>query len=187
MASRRERTSSTIGPKQYSFEELAAATGRFSRKNLLGEGGYGEVFKGFLDEHRAIKKLRIISSDEQRKKELEHEIKVINSVSHRNLVKLVGYCIEENDVLLVLEYFPNKCLKYNLHERKGRILVWQERMQIAKGLAKGLEYLHEDCNFRIIHQDIKPGNILLDDNFESKIADFGLALFLPDNATHVSQ
>ncbi|XP_043817817.1 L-type lectin-domain containing receptor kinase IX.2-like [Manihot esculenta] len=103
MASRRERTSSTIGPKQYSFEELAAATGRFSRKNLLGEGGYGEVFKGFLDEHRAIKKLRIISSDEQRKKELEHEIKVINSVSHRNLVKLVGYCIEENDVLLVLE------------------------------------------------------------------------------------
>uniref|UniRef100_A0A2C9UYC4 non-specific serine/threonine protein kinase n=2 Tax=Manihot esculenta TaxID=3983 RepID=A0A2C9UYC4_MANES len=187
MASRQERTSSTIGPKQYSFEELVVATGGFSRKNLLGEGGYGEVFKGFLDEYRAIKKLRIISSDEQRKKELEHEIKVINSVSHRNLVKLVGYCIEENDVLLVLEYFPNKCLKYNLHERKERILVWQERMQIAKGLAKGLEYLHEYCNFKIIHQDIKPGNILLDNNFEPKIADFGLALFLPDNATHVSQ
>ncbi|XP_058004953.1 uncharacterized protein LOC110650881 isoform X3 [Hevea brasiliensis] len=170
-----------FGPKQYTYEQLAEATHKFSNKYLLGEGGFGQVYEGSLDGKTfAIKKLRYLPD------QLEHEIRVVSGISHRNLVKLVGYCIEaqERNALLVLEYFPKKSLKVNLHNEA--ILDWPTRMKIAKGTAKGLQYLHEDCETKIIHQDIKPDNILLDNNFEPKIADFGLALVFPDHNTHIS-
>ncbi|XP_057997813.1 cold-responsive protein kinase 1-like isoform X1 [Hevea brasiliensis] len=178
------QSSGTFGPRRYTFEELAEAAHNFSNRYLLGEGGFGQVYQGFLDGQTfAIKKLSYLP-DQQKKKKLEHEISVISSISHRNLVKLVGYCFEEQNALLVLEYFPNKSLKVSLHEKK--ILDWPKRMKIAMGSAKGLEYLHENCKPRIIHQDIKSDNILLDENFEPKVADFGLAEFFPDAVSHVS-
>ncbi|XP_021679343.2 proline-rich receptor-like protein kinase PERK15 [Hevea brasiliensis] len=185
MASSSGETTSKIGPTQYSYEELANATGHFSNRYFLGEGGYGQVFWGSLDgKTRAIKKLRCLPDDEKTKQKMMLEIKIANRVRHPNVAHLVGYCIEANNALLVLEYFPKKSLKYNLHEE---FLDWQKRMQIAKGVAKGLEYLHESCDPRIIHLDIKPDNILMDNNFKPKITDFGLALYFPDNVTHLSK
>ncbi|KAJ9190180.1 hypothetical protein P3X46_001408 [Hevea brasiliensis] len=177
---------SNIGPTQYSYEQLSKATGYFSNKYLLGEGGFSQVYKGALHgEILAIKKLRYF--EEQTREELVHEIAVINSVRHCNLVKLLGYCIEGANALLVLEYCLNKSLRFHLHGGGKEILDWPTRMKIARGSAKGLEYLHEHSSPRIIHRDIKPDNILLNINFEPKIADFGLALFFPNTITHISR
>uniref|UniRef100_A0A2C9UYG3 non-specific serine/threonine protein kinase n=1 Tax=Manihot esculenta TaxID=3983 RepID=A0A2C9UYG3_MANES len=174
-----------FGPRRYTYEELAEAAHHFSNRFLLGEGGFGQVYEGSLNgETFAIKKLRIVP-DQETKEELEREIRFISHVSHLNLVKLVGYCMEGANGLLVLEYFPNRSLKVNLHERD--VLDWPKRMKIAIGTARGLEYLHEYCKPKIIHQDIKPDNILIDSNFEPKIADFGLALRFPDSVSHISR
>ncbi|XP_058005812.1 uncharacterized protein LOC110639626 isoform X3 [Hevea brasiliensis] len=158
---------SNIGPTQYSYEQLSKATGYFSNKYLLGQGGFGQVYKGDLHgEILAIKKLCYFQ--EQTREELVHEIAVINSVRHCNLVKLLGYCIEGGNALLVLEYCLNKSLRFHLHGGGKEILDWPTRMKIAIGSAKGLEYLHEHSSPRIIHRDIKPDNILLNINFEPK-------------------
>ncbi|XP_058005750.1 proline-rich receptor-like protein kinase PERK3 isoform X1 [Hevea brasiliensis] len=178
--------SSNIGPTQYSYEQLSKATGHFSNDYILGQGGFGQVFKGALHgEILAIKKLNYFQ--EQTREELVHEIAIINSVRHCNLVKLLGYCIEGANALLVLEYCLNKSLRFHLHGGGKEILDWPTRRKIAIGSAKGLEYLHEHSSPKIIHRDIKPDNILLDINFEPKIADFGLALFFPDTVTHLSR
>ncbi|XP_057997817.1 putative proline-rich receptor-like protein kinase PERK11 isoform X3 [Hevea brasiliensis] len=175
-----------IGPRPYSYRELANATDHFSNNVLLGEGGFGQVYMGFLDgKYCAIKKLKNLR-DVLSEENLENEILVVSRVSHKNLVQLIGYCIDGANRLIVLEYCPNESLRSKLHE-EGEILDWQKRMKIAIGSARGLEYLHEYCKPRIIHLDIKPDNILLDNEFEPKIADFGLALFFSDAATHVSK
>ncbi|XP_058004914.1 uncharacterized protein LOC110652801 isoform X2 [Hevea brasiliensis] len=174
-----------IGLRQYSYDQLAEATHRFSNNYLLGEGGFGQVYEGSLDgTTRAIKKLKNLV-DEQSEENFEKEIMIISKLSHKNLVQLIGYCIEDANRLLVFEYFPNKSLRSKLHGRE--ILDWQKRMKIAIGSARGLRYLHEECEPRIIHLDIKPDNILLDNEFEPKVADFGLALYFSDAATHVSK
>ncbi|KAG8643502.1 proline-rich receptor-like protein kinase PERK3 [Manihot esculenta] len=174
-----------IGPKPYSYSELARVTGHFSLNNLIGRGGFGHVFKAVLDgEIRAIKKLDFL--DVQSEGSLEREIMVIKSISHRNLVELVGYCIDGANRLLILKYFPNGSLRFKLHG-SDNVLDWETRMKIAIGSARGLEYLHENCKPKIIHLDIKPDNILLDENFEPKITDFGLAQFFTDGATHISK
>ncbi|KAG8643488.1 hypothetical protein MANES_11G041232v8 [Manihot esculenta] len=175
----------TIGPKSYSYGELASVTGHFSLNNLIGRGGFGHVFKALLDgEIRAIKRLDF--PDVQSEGGLEREIMVVKSVSHKNLVELVGYCIDGANRLLILKYFPNGSLRSKLHG-SGDVLDWKTRMKIATGSAKGLEYLHEHCKPKIIHLDIKPDNILLDEDFEPKITDFGLAQFFTDGATHISK
>ncbi|KAG8643495.1 hypothetical protein MANES_11G041750v8 [Manihot esculenta] len=174
-----------IGPKSYSYAELAKVTGHFSLNNLIGRGGFGHVFKASLDgEIRAIKRLDF--PDVQSEGGLEREIMVVKSVSHKNLVELVGYCIDGANRLLILKYFPNGSLRSKLHG-SGDVLDWEKRMKIATGSAKGLEYLHEHCKPKIIHLDVKPDNILLDEDFEPKITDFGLAQFFTDGGTHISK
>ncbi|KAJ9190176.1 hypothetical protein P3X46_001404 [Hevea brasiliensis] len=159
---------SNIGPTQYRYEQLSKATGHFSNDYILGQGGFGQVFKGALHgEILAIKKLQYF--EEQTREELVHEIAVISNVRHCNLVKLLGYCIEGANALLVLEYCLNKSLRFHLHGGGKEILDWPTRRKIAIGSAKGLEYLHEHSSPKIIHRDIKPDNILLDINFEPKV------------------
>ncbi|KAG8644337.1 uncharacterized protein LOC110625881 [Manihot esculenta] len=178
--------------KKYSFKELAEATEHFSNNNFLGEGAFGQVFKANLDgKEVAIKKLKMVMdtevdhSDEQPKnlEKLLEELDVLRIVNHPNVVKMVGYCNEQKNKLLVLEYVANKSLRFHLNGKKP--LVWSDRMKIAIGSAKGLQYLHKDCDIKIIHRDIKADNILLSNDFEPKVADFSLAKFLP-NATNVS-
>ncbi|XLR20809.1 hypothetical protein HN51_067606 [Arachis hypogaea] len=169
----------------FRYEELAVATDGFSKANLLGEGGFGYVHKGLLPNGKeaAIKQLK--DGSRQGEREFQAEVDIITRVHHRNLVSLLGYCIADHHRLLVYEFVPNNTLEFHLHGQ-GPTIDWPTRMRIALGAAKGLTYLHEECYPKIIHRDIKAANILLDFNFQAKVADFGLAKFCPDMNTHVS-
>ncbi|XP_051147654.1 proline-rich receptor-like protein kinase PERK1 [Andrographis paniculata] len=170
----------------FTYDELARATENFSARNLLGQGGFGYVHKGVLSNGLvvAIKQLKVGSGQGER--EFQAEVETISSVNHKHLVSLVGHCISETQMLLVYEFVPNQTLEFHLHGKGITPINWATRMKIALGAARGLRYLHEDCHPKIIHRDIKSANILLDENFEAKVADFGLARFSADTDTHVS-
>lgn len=172
----------------FTYEELALATDNFSSTNLLGQGGFGYVHKGFLPNGKEIAVKQLKSGSNQGEREFQAEVETISRVHHRHLVSLVGYCISGDQRMLVYEYIPNKTLEFHLHVLgEGRSpLSWSTRLKIALGAAQGLAYLHEDCQPKIIHRDIKAANILLDNDFEAKVADFGLAKFSFDTDTHVS-
>ncbi|CAA0837257.1 Proline-rich receptor-like protein kinase PERK1 [Striga hermonthica] len=170
----------------FTYEELALATDNFSGTNLLGQGGFGYVHKGVLSDGKvvAIKQLKVGSGQGER--EFQAEVETISRVNHKHLVSLVGHCISGTQRLLVYEYVSNRTLEFHLHGKGRPPVNWATRMKIAMGSAKGLSYLHEDCQPKIIHRDIKSSNILLDDNFEAKVADFGLARLYSETDTHVS-
>ncbi|KAK6266483.1 hypothetical protein QUC31_017320 [Theobroma cacao] len=168
----------------FTYEELVRATDGFSEHNLLGEGGFGCVYKGILTDGRevAVKQLKIGGGQGER--EFRAEVEIISRVHHRHLVSLVGYCISEHQRLLVYDYVPNNTLHYHLHGRGRPVMDWAVRVKVAAGAARGIAYLHEDCHPRIIHRDIKSSNILLDSNFEARVSDFGLAKLALDSNTH---
>jgi hypothetical protein len=174
------------GGGSFSYAELSDATDGFSNNNILGEGGFGCVYKGLLANGRevAVKQLKIGGGQGER--EFQAEVEIISRVHHRHLVSLVGYCISEHQRLLVYDYVPNDTLDFHLHSNRGSNLDWASRIKIAAGAARGLAYLHEDCHPKIIHRDIKSANILLDSNFDAQVADFGLAKLTLDVDTHVS-
>ncbi|KAK9148815.1 hypothetical protein Scep_007572 [Stephania cephalantha] len=170
----------------FTYEELAMATDGFSDANLLGQGGFGYVHRGMLPNGKeiAVKQLKIGSGQGER--EFQAEVEIISRVHHKHLVSLVGYCIAGTRRMLVYEFVPNNTMEFHLHGKGRPTMDWATRMRIALGSAKGLAYLHEDCNPKIIHRDIKAANILLDLKFEAKVADFGLAKFSSETNTHVS-
>ncbi|KAG2249905.1 hypothetical protein Bca52824_089533 [Brassica carinata] len=179
----------TVSSGTFAYEELLEATGGFSEANLLGEGGFGYVHKGVLRNGRevAVKQLKIGSNQGER--EFQAEVDTISRVHHKHLVSLVGYCINGDKRLLVYEFVPKDTLEFHLHGNRGSVLEWGMRLRIAVGAAKGLAYLHEDCDPTIIHRDIKAANILLDSKYEAKVSDFGLAKFFSDtnsSVTHIS-
>ncbi|KAJ0100003.1 hypothetical protein Patl1_21521 [Pistacia atlantica] len=180
----------------FTYEELAQATNEFAAHNVLGEGGFGCVYKGVLTDGRdvAVKQLKIGGGQGER--EFKAEVEIISRVHHRHLVSLVGYCISEHQRLLVYEYVPNNTLYYHLHAEGRPVMDWATRVKVAAGSARGIAYLHEDYIFFLVyqvilalfHRDIKSSNILLENNFEAKVADFGLAKIALelDSNTHVS-
>ncbi|XP_040370857.1 proline-rich receptor-like protein kinase PERK1 [Rosa chinensis] len=170
----------------FTYEELVRATNGFSNDNLLGQGGFGFVHKGILPNGKVVAIKQLKAGSGQGDREFQAEVEVINRVHHRHLVSLVGYCISGAQRLLVYEFISNNTLEFHLHGKGRPTMTWPTRMRIALGSAKGLAYLHEYCHPKIIHRDIKAANILIDDNFEAKVADFGLAKFALDTDTHVS-
>ncbi|KAL2595790.1 hypothetical protein AAZV13_11G060900 [Glycine max] len=170
----------------FSYEELAAATNGFNDANLIGQGGFGYVHKGVLPSGKEVAVKSLKAGSGQGEREFQAEIDIISRVHHRHLVSLVGYSISGGQRMLVYEFIPNNTLEYHLHGKGRPTMDWATRMRIAIGSAKGLAYLHEDCHPRIIHRDIKAANVLIDDSFEAKVADFGLAKLTTDNNTHVS-
>ncbi|XP_042417945.1 proline-rich receptor-like protein kinase PERK8 [Zingiber officinale] len=170
----------------FTLDELSMITDNFSPQNLLGEGGSGCVYKGYLIDGRevAVKQLKV--SGAQGELHFRAEVDTISRAHHRHLVSLVGYCVSENERLLVYDYVPNRTLYYHLHAKGRPVMQWSKRLKVAAGAARGIAYLHEDCHPRIIHRDIKSSNILLDYNFEAKVSDFGLARSAMDENTHVS-
>ncbi|XP_035548216.1 proline-rich receptor-like protein kinase PERK1 [Juglans regia] len=176
----------SLSQTTFSYEELATATNFFSDANLLGEGGFGYVHKGVLPNGKMVAIKQLKSGSSQGEREFRAEVEVISRVHHKHLVSLVGYCIAGAQRMLVYEFVPNYTMDFHLHGKERPTMDWPTRMKIALGSAKGLAYLHEDCQPKIIHRDIKATNILLDYNFDSKVADFGLAKFSADTDTHVS-
>ncbi|PIA63431.1 hypothetical protein AQUCO_00201043v1 [Aquilegia coerulea] len=170
----------------FTYEELVEVTNGFSAQNLLGEGGFGCVYKGILADGRevAVKQLKIGGSQGER--EFTAEVETISRVHHRHLVSLVGYCMSEDQRLLVYDYVPNNTLYHHLHGGGTSVMDWATRLRVAIGAARGISYLHEDCHPRIIHRDIKSSNILLDNNFDAQVSDFGLAKLALDAFTHVT-
>ncbi|TKY74733.1 G-type lectin S-receptor serine/threonine-protein kinase SD2-5 [Spatholobus suberectus] len=171
-------------PIRFSYKDLQTATNNFIVK--LGQGGFGSVYKGVLPDGTqvAVKKLEGIG---QGKKEFRAEVSIIGSIHHLHLVRLKGFCADGTHRLLAYEYMPNGSLdKWIFKKNKGEFLLdWDTRFNIALGTAKGLAYLHEDCDSKIVHCDIKPENVLLDDHFMAKVSDFGLAKLMNREQSHV--
>ncbi|RDX60591.1 Cysteine-rich receptor-like protein kinase 3, partial [Mucuna pruriens] len=175
------------GPVTYRYNDLKTATKNFSDENKLGEGGFGDVYKGTLKNGKvvAVKKL-LLGQSGKMDEQFESEVKLISNVHHKNLVRLLGCCSKGQERILVYEFMANNSLdRFLFGENKGS-LNWKQRYDIILGTAKGLAYLHEDFHVCIIHRDIKTSNILLDDDMQPRIADFGLARLLPEDQSHLS-
>ncbi|KAJ9692101.1 hypothetical protein PVL29_011271 [Vitis rotundifolia] len=173
-------------PRWFSYAELELATGGFSQANFLAEGGFGSVHRGVLPDGQAVavKQHKLASS--QGDVEFCSEVEVLSCAQHRNVVMLIGFCIEERRRLLVYEYICNGSLDSHLYGRHRDPLEWSSRQKVAVGAARGLRYLHEECRVGcIVHRDMRPNNILITHDFEPLVGDFGLARWQPDGDTGV--
>ncbi|KAL5166862.1 putative serine/threonine-protein kinase PBL8 [Glycine soja] len=168
--------SSSIESLQFNLPTIVAATNNFSYENKIGKGGFGEVYKGILSDGRPIAVKRLSRTSKQGVEEFKNEVLLIAKLQHRNLVTFIGFCLEEQEKILIYEYVPNKSLDYFLFGTQlQKVFNWSERYTIIGGIARGILYLHEYSRLKVIHRDLKPSNILLDENMNPKISDFGLA------------
>ncbi|XP_047335985.1 G-type lectin S-receptor-like serine/threonine-protein kinase At4g27290 [Impatiens glandulifera] len=172
---------------QFEFSEIAIATDKFSPFNMLGEGGFGQVYKGLLPNNQEIAVKRLSKKSRQGFDEFRNELLCIAKLQHRNLVKLLGCCIHQEEQLLIYEYLSNHSLDYFIFDEiKSATVDWPKRYNIINGIARGLLYLHQDSRLRIIHRDLKASNILLDSDMNPKISDFGMARIFSGNETETA-
>ncbi|XP_055825614.1 probable LRR receptor-like serine/threonine-protein kinase At5g10290 isoform X1 [Solanum dulcamara] len=175
--------------RRFSWRELQLATDNFSEKNVLGQGGFGKVYKGVLNDgiKVAVKRLTDYESPGG-DAAFQREVEMISVAVHRNLLRLIGFCTTPTERLLVYPYMQNLSVAYRLRQLKPGepVLNWPTRKRVALGTARGLEYLHEHCNPKIIHRDVKAANVLLDEDFEAVVGDFGLAKLVDVKKTNVT-
>ncbi|KAL8146893.1 receptor-like serine/threonine-protein kinase ALE2 isoform X2 [Apium graveolens] len=174
--------------KTFSLAELVKATDNFSSKRVLGEGGFGCVYLGVMEDQTEVAVKLLTKDNLYGDRDFVSEIEMLSRLHHRNLVKLIGICTEGQTRCLVYEVVPNGSVESHLHgvDKRTRPLNWDARLKIALGAARGLAYLHEDSNPRVIHRDFKTGNILLEDDFTPKVSDFGLAREATEGTLHIS-
>ncbi|GMY37170.1 G-type lectin S-receptor-like serine/threonine-protein kinase At1g11330 [Fagus crenata] len=166
----------------FNFEKLAIATNNFDISNKLGQGGFGPVYRGKLSDGQEIAVKRLSRTSGQGLEEFMNEVVVISKLQHRNLVRILGCCVEGGEKMLIYEYMPNKSLDTFLFvPPKENLLDWRSRFNIIEGIGRGLLYLHRDSRLRIIHRDLKASNILLDKELNPKISDFGMARIFGSN------
>ncbi|XP_057470962.1 cysteine-rich receptor-like protein kinase 10 isoform X2 [Actinidia eriantha] len=173
---------STVDSLQYHFDTICVATDNFSDANMLGRGGFGPVYRGRLPNGQEIAVKRLSRGSQQGELEFKNEVMLVAKLQHRNLVSLLGFCLEGIERLLIYEFVPNASLDHFIFDPiKRALLDWERRYKIIGGVARGLLYLHEDSRLRIIHRDLKASNVLLDAEMHPKISDFGMArLFVLD-------
>ncbi|KAL5155263.1 Receptor-like serine/threonine-protein kinase ALE2 [Glycine soja] len=180
---------SLLSVKTFSLSELEKATDKFSSKRVLGEGGFGRVYSGTLEDGAEVA-VKMLTRDNHQNGDREFiaEVEMLSRLHHRNLVKLIGICIEGRRRCLVYELVRNGSVESHLHgdDKIKGMLDWEARMKIALGAARGLAYLHEDSNPRVIHRDFKASNVLLEDDFTPKVSDFGLAREATEGSNHIS-
>ncbi|KAK1362499.1 Receptor-like serine/threonine-protein kinase [Heracleum sosnowskyi] len=182
-----ERERDSLDLPLFDFVQIANATDNFSSNNKLGEGGFGTVYKGLMEDGKEIAVKRLSKTSGQGTKEFKNEVVCIAKHQHRNLVKLVGCCIEQEEMMLIYEYLPNKSLDFFIFDAtRSKLLDWATRFNIINGIARGLLYLHRDSRLRIIHRDLKVSNILLDKDLNPKISDFGLARIFGGDETQAN-
>ncbi|KAL5796433.1 hypothetical protein ACOSQ2_001253 [Xanthoceras sorbifolium] len=179
---------SILSVKTFTLPELEKATEKFSSKRILGEGGFGRVYRGTMEDGTEVAVKVLTKNNQNGDREFIAEVEMLSRLHHRNLVKLIGICIEGRMRSLVYELVHNGSVESHLHgvdQNKGT-LDWEARMKIALGAARGLAYLHEDSNPRVIHRDFKASNVLLEDDFTPKVSDFGLAREATEGSHHIS-
>ncbi|KAL9347328.1 hypothetical protein Peur_058694 [Populus x canadensis] len=177
-----------LSVKTFTFAELEKATDKFSSKRILGEGGFGRVFDGSMEDGTEVAVKLLTRNNQNGDREFIAEVEMLSRLHHRNLVKLIGICIEGRTRCLVYELVRNGSVESHLHgvdNNKGP-LDWDARLKIALGAARGLAYLHEDSNPRVIHRDFKASNVLLEEDFTPKVSDFGLAREATEGSHHIS-
>jgi len=174
--------------KELTVSDLIRSTNNFDQANIIGCGGFGLVYKAYLPDGTKAAVKRLSGDCGQMEREFRAEVEALSQAQHKNLVSLRGYCRHGDDRLLIYTYMENSSLDYWLHERAdgGYMLKWESRLKIAQGSARGLAYLHKDCEPNIIHRDVKSSNILLNEDFEAHLADFGLARLIQPYDTHVT-
>ncbi|XP_043717380.1 phytosulfokine receptor 1-like [Telopea speciosissima] len=174
--------------KELSIDDLLKSTNNFDQANIIGCGGFGLVYRATLPDGKKVAIKRLSGDCGQMEREFQAEVEALSRARHENLVLLQGYCMHGNDRLLIYSYMENGSLDYWLHEKLdgASSLDWMTRLRIAQGSARGLAYLHQSCQPHILHRDIKSSNILLDENFEAHLADFGLARLILPYDTHVT-
>ncbi|KAG5241431.1 serine/threonine-protein kinase [Salix suchowensis] len=172
----------------YTLRELEVATNSFAHENVIGEGGYGIVYQGVLEDNTEIVVKNLLNNRGQAEREFKVEVEAIRRVRHKNLVRLLGYCAEGAQRMLVYEYVSNGNLEQWLHGDVGPCSprTWEIRMKIIFGTAKGLSYLHDGLEPKVVHRDIKSSNILLDKQWNPKVSDFGLARLLCSDSSYVT-
>lgn len=174
--------------KTFSISELEKATGKFSFNKIIGEGGYGRVYRGIIEDGTEVAVKLLTGKHQNRDREFIAEVEMLSRLHHRNLVKLIGICVERSMRCLVFELVPNGSVESHLHgsHKIYGPLDFDTRMKIALGAARGLAYLHEDANPHVIHRDFKASNVLLENDFTPKVADFGLAKEASEGLEHIS-
>ncbi|OWM77581.1 hypothetical protein CDL15_Pgr016979 [Punica granatum] len=182
-----ERNEEDLELPLFDLVTINSATNEFSSENKIGQGGFGKVYKGALSSGKEIAVKRLSLDSGQGIQEFKNEVILIAKLQHRNLVKLLGCCIQGEERMLIYEFMPNKSLDHHLFDKtRSKLLSWDKRFNIIMGIARGLLYLHQDSRLRIIHRDLKPSNILLDSQMNPKISDFGIARIFQVNYMIIS-
>nr|DAD39801.1 TPA_asm: hypothetical protein HUJ06_014124 [Nelumbo nucifera] len=171
----------------FNYQELVSATSNFTTENLIGKGGSSRVYRGHLPDGKELA-VKILNPSEDVLNEFVLEIEIITALHHKNITSLFGFCFEENNLLLVYDFLPRGSLEENLHgnKRDDSAFGWSERYKVALGVAEALDYLHSRSDQAVIHRDVKSSNILLSDDFEPQLSDFGLAKWASSSSSHIT-